>query len=244
MSRDPDLSRRALLLGAAVTGAGCNVGPYSPGFTIWSQAEPLDERLAALLGTPRAKEYDPSAISPEFPVRSLTLPPGYAESLAGWTLTVDGLVDRPRTFTMAELQAALPKVTGVTRHDCVEGWSAIAAWAGARLVDLVDLVGPRPEVGFVVFRSADFDPPGNTPYYGSLRLRDARHPQALLAWEMNGQPLPVDHGAPLRLKVPTQLGYKSTKFIHRIEFVASLQGIGAGRGGYWEDWGYEHWAGI
>ena len=114
----------------------------------------------------------------------------------------------------------------------------------ATFVDLVDLVGPRPEVGFVVFRSADFDPPGNTPYYGSLRLRDARHPQALLAWEMNGQPLPVDHGAPLRLKVPTQLGYKSTKFIHRIEFVASLQGIGAGRGGYWEDWGYEHWAGI
>jgi DMSO/TMAO reductase YedYZ molybdopterin-dependent catalytic subunit len=95
----------------------------------------------------------------------------------------------------------------------------------------------------VVFHSADADE-GGARYYGSLTLDQAMHPQTLLAYEMNGQPLPTQHGAPLRLKVPTQLGYKSTKFIHKIAFVASLEGLAGGKGGYWEDTGYEHYAGI
>jgi DMSO/TMAO reductase YedYZ molybdopterin-dependent catalytic subunit len=241
-----DLSRRAFVTGAAAAGftAGCNVNPYTDGFAAWSWAEQLNERIGAAFGYPLAKEYGPEAATQDFPVRSLTLPPTYAESLAGWTLTVDGLVTNPKRYTMEELRAAFIKRGAVTRHDCVEGWSAIAGWAGVRLSDLLDEVQPTPEAEFVVFYAADFEPNGNTPYYGSIRLRDARHPQTVLAYEMNGEPLPLDHGAPLRLKVPTQLGYKSTKFIHRVSFVSKLQGIGAGRGGYWEDFGYEHWAGI
>ena len=97
---------------------------------------------------------------------------------------------------------------------------------------------------YVVCHAADFDKRSRKPYYGSLALLDAAHPQVLLAYEMNGAPLTVDHGAPLRLRVPTQLGYKSTKFVHRVTLVADLASLGGGRGGYWEDAGYEHWAGI
>lgn len=240
-----ELSRRSFVTGAAASGlVGCTVSPGTPGFGAWSWAEHVDQRLADLFGYPRAKEYDATAATPDFPVRSLTLPDGYADTLAAWSLTVDGLVAKPARFTMAELQAAFVKTGAVTRHDCVEGWSAIAGWSGVRLSDLLDAVQPTEDAAYVVFHSADLDPTTGAFYYGSLRLRDARHPQTVLAYEMNGAPLPLDHGAPLRLKVPTQLGYKSTKFIHRISFVDTLEGVGGGRGGYWEDLGYEHWAGI
>jgi DMSO/TMAO reductase YedYZ molybdopterin-dependent catalytic subunit len=100
-----------------------------------------------------------------------------------------------------------------------------------------------PEARHVLFLAADSDD-DSTPFYGSLSLKEAVHPQMLLAYEMNGQALPLKHGAPLRLSVPNQLGYKSTKFVHTVRIVADLAGVGEGKGGYWEDQGYERYAGI
>ena len=119
----------------------------------------------------------------------------------------------------------------------------VAKWSGVRLGSILDLVQPRSDARYVVFHCLDKDDQG-TPYYESLDLHQARHPQALLAMRMNNQPIPVDHGAPVRLKVPTQLGYKSAKWIGRIEVVGSYANLYAGGGGYWEDQGYEWYAGI
>ncbi|HEY9856226.1 MAG TPA: molybdopterin-dependent oxidoreductase, partial [Stenomitos sp.] len=120
------------------------------------------------------------------------------------------------------------------------GWSAIAAWTGARLADVLARARPLPDARYVVFHAADYSRELMRPFYGSLSLEDARHAQNLLVYELNGSPLTIEHGAPLRLRVSNQLGYKSTKFIHRIEVVRSLEGIGRGRGGYWEDRGYSY----
>ncbi|MDP9018497.1 MAG: molybdopterin-dependent oxidoreductase, partial [Candidatus Eremiobacteraeota bacterium] len=130
-----------------------------------------------------------------------------------------------------------------TRHDCVEGWSAIGKWSGVRLADVLDAVGPRPDAKYVVFHCMDVSS-DDTPYYESLDVHEARHPQTLLALELNGRVLDPAHGAPVRLRVPTQLGYKSAKWVNRIELVGSFATIYAGNGGYWEDQGYEWYAGI
>lgn len=241
------LNRRQFLLAApwAVLGlAGCDLQPDMKAWGFWSWAEGLNKTLSAPFAHVPAKTYPASAITKDFPVRSLTLADTYGDTLPQWKLTVDGLVPAPRTYTLAEFKHAFPRVAEVTRHDCVEGWSAIAEWSGARLADFVAAMKPHPEAKYVVFHSADFDDDTKAPFYGSLSMQDATHPQTLLAYEMNGQPLPLEHGAPLRLKVPNQLGYKSTKFIHRISFVATLDGLGEGKGGYWEDSGYEYWAGV
>jgi DMSO/TMAO reductase YedYZ molybdopterin-dependent catalytic subunit len=137
----------------------------------------------------------------------------------------------------------MPQRTQITRHDCVEGWSAIGKWSGVPLAAVLDLAGMRPGARYVVFRCMDNDGSGNL-YYESLDLHQARHPQTLLALRLNDAPLDPDHGAPVRLRVPTQLGYKSAKWIGRIEVVGSFANIHGGRGGYWEDQGYEWYAGI
>ena len=163
-------------------------------------------------------------------------------NFAAYRLIVDGAVERPQAFTLARLER-MARQTQITRHDCVEGWSAIGKWSGVRLGDLLDVVRPRQGARYVVFRCMDNDGAGNL-YYESLDLHQARHPQALLALRLNDAPLDPDHGAPVRLRVPTQLGYKSAKWIGRIEVVGSVATIGSGRGGYWEDQGYEWYAGI
>jgi DMSO/TMAO reductase YedYZ molybdopterin-dependent catalytic subunit len=137
----------------------------------------------------------------------------------------------------------MPQRTQITRHDCVEGWSVIGKWSGVPLAAMLDAVSPRSDARYVVFRCMDNDGAGNL-YYESLDLHQARHPQALLALRLNDAPLDPDHGAPLRLRVPTQLGYKSAKWIARIEVIGSFARIAGGRGGYWEDEGYEWYAGI
>ncbi|MDQ2872059.1 MAG: molybdopterin-dependent oxidoreductase, partial [Candidatus Eremiobacteraeota bacterium] len=131
----------------------------------------------------------------------------------------------------------------ITRHDCVEGWSAIAQWDGVKLADVLAIVEPRPNARYVIFHSMDIDQQ-NAPYYESLDLRQARHPQTLLALRMNGRPITPDRGAPVRLRVPLQLGYKSAKWVRRIEVAATLSSAYGGRGGYWEDQGYEWYAGV
>jgi DMSO/TMAO reductase YedYZ molybdopterin-dependent catalytic subunit len=137
----------------------------------------------------------------------------------------------------------MPQQTQITRHDCVEGWSAIGKWSGVRLADVLSAVAPRADARYAVFHCMDNDGSGNL-YYESLDLHQARHPQALLAMQLNDAPIDPDHGAPVRLRVPTQLGYKSAKWIGRIELVGSFANIYSGHGGYWEDAGYEWYAGI
>jgi DMSO/TMAO reductase YedYZ molybdopterin-dependent catalytic subunit len=131
----------------------------------------------------------------------------------------------------------------ITRHDCVEGWSAIGKWHGVELSRILDHAGLSTRAKYIVFHCADRF--GDKPYYESIDLIDAFHPQTILAFGLNGHLLPVPNGAPLRLRVERQLGYKQAKYIQRIEAVASLSRVHGGKGGYWEDnVDYEWYAGI
>ncbi len=209
-------------------------------------AQPLDHALIGTRGL--AREYRESDISREFPIDSLPTPTDaayddmVARNFSPYRLAIDGAVEHRRTFSLAQLDA-MTQSTQITRHDCVEGWSAIAKWSGVRLSDVLALVKPRADARYVVFHCMDRDDQG-TPYYESLDLHEAMHPQTILALRFNGAPMPPDHGAPVRLRVPTQLGYKSAKWVKRIEVVGSFAAIYSGKGGYWEDQGYEWYAGI
>ena len=262
MSRNRRFSRRRFLAtGVAGTSAivlgGCNRLSASPTFREFlAGAEGLTQmtQRALLWRGALAREYRSSDISRTFRANgsqdAYNLPPGYIEhadeGFPHWRLQVDGLVERPASLTLADLRA-LPARTQITRHDCVEGWSCIGGWTGPMLSVILERVGLRPDARFVVFHCADELPryvDGANPFYESLDLIDAYHPQTILAYEMNGVPLPVAHGAPLRLRVERQLGYKMAKFLTRIEVVNRFDHIGRGRGGTWEDDGYEWYAGI
>ena len=141
----------------------------------------------------------------------------------------------------------MPSRTQITRHDCVEGWSAIGKWKGVPLAAILDRVGVKAQARFVVFYCFDTmeeGAKGPVRYYESIDLVDARHPQTILAYEMNDQTLPISNGAPLRVRVERQLGYKMAKYIRRIELVEDYSGIAGGKGGYWPDRGYDWFAGI
>jgi DMSO/TMAO reductase YedYZ molybdopterin-dependent catalytic subunit len=167
-----------------------------------------------------------------------------AKAFADYRLEVGGLVEKPVSLSLAELRA-LPSRTQITRHDCVEGWSAIAKWKGARLSALLETVQPKPDARFVVFYCADpMKEDGTDFYYESIDFDDAFHPQTILAYDLNDAGLPVANGAPIRLRVERQLGYKHAKYVMRIELVESFAGIEGGKGGYWEDQGYQWFAGI
>lgn len=195
-----------------------------------------------------APEFSAAQMSPVFRTNGNINPgtPEYAahvaERFAHWRLAVDGLVARPLSLSLDQIRAA-PHRTQITRHDCVEGWSAIGQWTGIPLGLLLRRAGLRDDARFIVFHCADFS--GGRPWYESIDLVDAFHPQTILAWAMNRQILSVGHGAPLRLRVERQLGYKQAKYVMRVEAVASLAGIHGGKGGYWEDAaGYQWYAGI
>ncbi len=152
--------------------------------------------------------------------------------LETWHLDVSGAVTRPGRYRLADF-ARLPKVSQNTRLVCVEGWEAVGNFAGARIADFLDLVGADPEAGFVEVECAD-------DYYQSIDIASARHPQSLLCYEMYGQPLARGHGAPLRLAMPTKLGYKQAKYLTRLR-VTRLLGA---RRGLWEDQGYDWYGGL
>ena len=198
-----------------------------------------------------AQEFTPADIAPHFRSNGTLLPrdADYRALMAGgfrdWKLQVAGLVARPAAFTLAELRA-MPSRTQITRHDCVEGWSAIGKWKGVPLAGLLEAAQPLPQARFVVFRCADSmeDGPDDSRYYESVDLDDARHVQTILAYELNDAPLPVENGAPLRARIERQLGYKHAKYVMRVELVASFDALRGGHGGYWEDNGYEWYAGI
>ena len=211
----------------------------------------VPERLdLALLGAdqPLAREYREKDISPDFRHNGFDPPsdPAYVRwSRNGWKgyrLFVSGLVDKPVSFSVDDLRRRFAAHTQITRHDCVEGWSVIGKWRGALVGDVIAAAQPRAGAHFVVFYCMDDDGTG-VKYWESLSMRQAAHPQAVLAYDLNDQPVPPKNGAPIRLKVPTQLGYKSAKHVQRIELVAALGGA-IGDGGYWEDQGYEWFAGI
>jgi DMSO/TMAO reductase YedYZ molybdopterin-dependent catalytic subunit len=253
--------RRALLSGLAFTGLGlftsaCNrINESRWGISTLGSAEGLNRTLqrAFLRPNSMAREFSEADISPDFKANGSIDPPDadYRALKAGgfrdWRLTLDGLVERPMSLSLAQLRA-LPSRTQITRHDCVEGWSSIGQWKGVQLARLLGAARLKPEARYLVFHCMDtIDEAGGKPvkYYESLDLVDAVHPQTILAYEMNGRTLPVPHGAPLRLRVERQLGYKHAKYLHRIQAVDSLAPFGQGKGGYWEDVdGYSWFAGI
>ena len=209
------------------------------------------QRLLLGQGT-LAREFSAAEISPTFRVNGTQSPDSeeyaalHENGFADWRLKVDGLVNRPMEFSLADLRN-LPSRTQITRHDCVEGWSAIGQWTGTPLGLILQAAEMKPAARFVVFHCADelektLD--GSGVYYESIDLVDAFHPQTILAYAMNGEDLTVGHGAPLRLRVERQLGYKHAKYVMRIEIVDSFSGLWGGRGGFWEDRGYQWYAGI
>ena len=250
------INRRRMIasLGAGAGGllvAGCDRISRSAGFqAVQSSAQDLTMSMQRLV-TDRgalAREFEPADMSPVFRTNGNVMPASAAyrahaaSAFAEWRLVVDGLVSRPLALPLDRIRR-LPARTQITRHDCVEGWSAIGKWTGVPLHLVLRGAGLRPEARYIVFHCAD-DFRG-VPYYESIDLIDAFHPQTILAWAMNDRPLEIGHGAPLRLRVERQLGYKQAKFVMRIEAVASLAGIGLGKGGYWEDRaGYQWYAGI
>jgi DMSO/TMAO reductase YedYZ molybdopterin-dependent catalytic subunit len=244
---------RRLFIATSLTGvlAGCSaigtrLNDNERFHNIIDSAEAVNERIIGTHGL--AREYRVSDISREFPVNSLPTPQSQAyarlvsERFASYRLRVDGAVNHRLSLSLQQLYAMQPK-RQITRHDCVEGWSAIAQWDGVPLRDVVALAQPRDDAKYVVFHCFDSDQDG-TLYYESLSMQQAQHPQTLLALQMNGRPITPDRGAPVRLRVPTQLGYKSAKWVERIEIAGTLASLGDGKGGYWEDQGYEWYAGI
>ena len=195
-----------------------------------------------------AREFSRADLSPFFRPNGTRLPPGpayaahAATGFADWRVKVTGLVARPLSLSMADIRA-MPQRTQITRHDCVEGWSAIGQWTGVPLARILAAAGVRDSARYIVFRCADRI--GDALYYESCDMVDALHPQTIMAWSLNNAVLPIANGAPLRMRIERQLGYKQAKYVEGIEAVASLADIGAGKGGYWEDRiDYEWYAGI
>jgi len=231
--------------------AGCDKLDRNENFKgVLRSAEGLTMRSQRLIGgrDALAREFSEADLSPIFRSNGTARPdtPEYArhqaEQFANWRLAVDGLVAHPLSIPIAALRA-LPSRTQITRHDCVEGWSAIGKWHGVQLSRILEAAGLSTRAKYIVFHCADrFGP---WPYYESIDLVDAFHPQTILAWGLNGHLLPVPNGAPLRLRIERQLGYKHAKYIQRIQAVASLSDVYRGKGGFWEDsTDYQWYAGI
>jgi DMSO/TMAO reductase YedYZ molybdopterin-dependent catalytic subunit len=258
MSDEIKLSRRSLLArmfagACAMALAGCDKLSGSTWFPrVLGGGEKATYGVQKLLLSRKAmaQEFTKADLSPRFRSNGTSMPrnPVYAamarNSFADYGLAVGGLVERPMTFSLANIRE-FPSRTQITRHDCVEGWSAIGKWKGARLSALLEAVHLKPDARYVVFHCADpMEEDGTSPYYESIDMDDAFHPQTILAYELNDETLPVGNGAPLRLRLERQLGYKMAKYVMRIEIVDDLSRIAGGKGGYWEDQGYEWYAGI
>lgn len=219
------LSSLSLLLGGCGTPLFEDiVGPLS---------EPLNRKVGELIFNPQkpVPEFYLSQIQPEklivntFRGTPIIDPDKYR-------LIIDGEVNNPLSLTLAEIHA-LPQSSMIIRHVCVEGWAAIVQWGGVCLREIIALAEPQANVKFAYFKSAD-------GYYESWDIASALHPQTLLAYEKNGEVLPVDNGAPLRLASPIKLGYKQSKWVTQISLVSGLSLFK----GYWEDQGYDWFAGL
>jgi DMSO/TMAO reductase YedYZ molybdopterin-dependent catalytic subunit len=211
-------------------------GVYGPGETLTYAAQ----RILTLHHS-FAREFSRAQVSKVAqvsgdPPRSDAYQRLLAASFVPWRLSVDGLVARPASFSLADLKQ-FPSRSQITEHTCEEGWSYVAEWTGVPLSWILNLAGVLPQAKYVVFFPFDES-------WDSLDMQDAWHSQTLLAYGMNGQDLPPDHGAPVRLKVPRQLGYKSVKYLYRILVTDTLKNIGKGLGSSSPEYGYSWYAGI
>jgi DMSO/TMAO reductase YedYZ molybdopterin-dependent catalytic subunit len=257
---NPIFSRRRFLIGSAaglgaigLTGCDDVVGNQHVQ-KVLAMAEQLTMGSQRLLVSKQAlaPEYTEADISPSFHPNGSTAPDSaeYVQmtqtKFVDWRLKIDGMVNQPMEFSLADLKK-LPSRTQITRHDCVEGWSAIGKWQGVPLGMILQTAGLKPGARYAVFYCADeleqtLD--GSGRYYESIDLIDAFHPQSILAYSLNGKDLEVEHGAPLRLRVERHLGYKHAKYVMRIEIRDKFSDLWGGNGGFWEDRGYEWYAGI
>jgi DMSO/TMAO reductase YedYZ molybdopterin-dependent catalytic subunit len=258
------ITRRNFLRGSAVAGsglmlAGCNQFDFlgskeNQVRQVMEQANVLTYKVQrALIGEQTlAREYAASEIRqgqrPNGSVDPTT--PEYVAlketNFAGYKLTIKGMVDREVSFSLDELRN-MPARSQITRHDCVEGWSCIAKWTGTQLGPLLDMAGVKSTARYCVYHCYDNIQrtlSGDILYYTSSDLIDAYHPQSILSYGLNDQVLPVANGAPIRLRIERALGYKQPKYLHTIELVDDLAPFGKGRGGYWEDTGYDWYGGI
>jgi DMSO/TMAO reductase YedYZ molybdopterin-dependent catalytic subunit len=225
--------------------------------TLWSLRNPrsVQRVLDAVVAVVRRPLLRPLNSRQHYPERKLTTqhrvngkPPCSAEykvmavhNFADWRLRVGGLVENPVTLDLAGLRALGEPEMQRVMHNCVQGWTSIGQWSGLHLSALVELVRPLPEAKYIcsmTMQDNDRDEPsshGGGQFYEVMDLELAYKPQTILAYEMNGKPLPIKHGAPLRLRVETQVGFKMAKWINQIEFINDYSGIGKGAGGWRED---------
>ena len=227
-------TRRELLKMVPLAAAGLLLTERGRSWVVRSGLS-LGDRASALAfrSTHLAPTFDDREVTPldRFPLNSyLADDPGV--DLEAWRLDISGLVQRTGEHTLAELRR-LPKATQNTRHICIEGWDVVGNFAGVRLAEFLAHVGADTSAAFLEVRCAD-------DYYESIDMASACHPQSLLCYEMYGQPLSRGHGAPLRLVMPTKLGYKQAKYVVAL----SVTNVRAPRRGYWEDQGYPWYGGL
>ena len=241
---------RSAVGGSALLLAGCDKLAGTSWFSgLLDKAGPFTEAVQSVI-TPAnalAREFTEADIAPHFRANG-SIDPQDDDYLAhvdndfkDWKLEIRGLVERPYSLSLDALRA-LPSRTQITRHDCVEGWSAIGKWKGVRLKAVLEKAGVKPQARYVVFRC--MDTLDDALYYESCRIVDAFHPQTILAYDLNDKPLLVANGAPVRVRLERKLGYKHAKYLSAIELVDDYAWIGAGKGGFWEDKGYDWFGGI
>ncbi len=250
-----NLTRRKFLTAAPLVTAGlwlgaCDQRENAPAFRKLldlGRSMTMHGQRLILQHKPLVRELRPDQISAYFQPNGTAMPAGdvYKQWLENdfrdWRLQVDGLVDRPLSLSLDQLKA-MPARTQITQHNCDEGWTAVGQWTGVPLGHVLQLARLQPDARFIIFHCADNI--RGTWYYESIDLFDAFHPQTILAYGMNGGPVPVGNGAPLRLRVELQIGYKNAKYLKRIEVASSLAHVGGGEGGYWEDKGFQWYAGL
>jgi DMSO/TMAO reductase YedYZ molybdopterin-dependent catalytic subunit len=253
------ITRRKALIGMGASGlmlAGCDKLTESPTFVHMlegaERANQTGQRLVLSSTGPLAREYAPSQITANFKANGTVRPTTeiyqrlVLTEFSDWKLKIAGQVNNPLELSLKEIRE-LPSRSQITRHDCVEGWSAIGQWKGVQLSTLLEMAQLKGNVRYIMFHCADNltgSPDDSGLYYESIDLIDAFHPQTIMAYEMNDKVLPISHGAPIRLRVERQLGYKMAKYVMVIEAVESFTQFRAGKGGFWEDRGYEWYAGI
>ncbi len=251
------IERRRLLRSAAagagtLTLSGCDRLSHADWFVrMLDSAAWVNQRVQALLTPPGAhgRLYTEADISQNFRSNGTHHPsnPQYqalaSKDFVDWRLEIGGLVSRPMTLSLKDIRA-MPSVTQITRHDCVEGWSCIGKWTGVPLREMLASAGVQKRARYVAFFCYDTLPGASEPYYESIGLDQVNLQETILAYEMNNQTLSIPYGAPLRLRLGRQLGYKMAKYLRRIELVESFTHIEDGHGGFYEDNGYEWYAGI
>ena len=251
-ARPRRVSRRTLLSSVPALGGllltGCSRDTFVPpmvrgGLIGIADVLTMSTNRLLLSGQPLAREYQPSDIAPDFPTWGQTNPRDekYQRLLragfADWRLPVSGLVERPLSLSLDDIKR-LPSRTQITAHVCEQGWSAIAQWTGAPLLQVLNAAGGVTSgARYVVLDTVD-------GWYEGIDMCEVVHPQTILAYRMNGDDLPIGNGAPLRLRLERQCGYKNLKFLKSIQVVDSMADFGKGTGGINSDWGFHWYAGV